>query len=53
MAVSFNTTANNDYTQTASQIVDTLYGQLDQLGEYYHVTNMRTGNQSLLLVTVL
>lgn len=44
MAVSFNVTANKDYAQSSSQIVENVYEHLDQLGEYYHVTDMRTGN---------
>ena len=44
VAISFNTSAGKDYTQSSSEIVETLYGHLDQLGEYFHVTDMRTGN---------
>ena len=44
VAVSFNVTANRDYTLSSSQIVETIYEHLDQLGEYYHVTDMKTGN---------
>lgn len=44
VAVSFNITANKDYSQSSSQIVKAVHDHLDELEEYYHVKDMKTCN---------
>ena len=44
VAVSYNMTARKSALRSSSAIVEAIYEHLDQLGEYYEVTDMRAGN---------